>query len=165
MNHQELIERSHKQARDKGFWEKPLTFDMAMALIISEIAEALEAYRKGRVNPDWNDSQAVKDSFEVEIADAIIRVYDWCGGNDFIPEVEDKEMYWLKDDEGYNFMRLFEDCTIYHRQYRESGIINLESLLESFLSYTEFHNIDIEKYIMWKLDYNLNREYLHGKKF
>ena len=73
MNHQALIERSHKQARDKGFWEKPLTEAMSLALINSELYEALEAIRKGRVNPDWSNTEAIKESKECEIADAAIR--------------------------------------------------------------------------------------------
>ena len=163
MNHQALIERSHKQARDKGFWEKPLTFDMAMALIISEIAEALEAYRKGRVNPDWNDAQAVKDSFEVEIADAIIRIYDWAGGNDLELEELPDHRVWF--DEGYNFMMLNTCCTQAWYEYVQDKEGKMEELLGVFLSYAKFKNIDIEKYIMWKLDYNLNRPYKHGKQF
>lgn len=170
MSHQQLIERSHKQARDKGFWNTPLTFDMAMALIISEIAEALEAYRKGRVNPDWNDTQAVKDSFEVEIADAIIRIYDWAGGNDLsFDRLSDFDtiVAWT-NDEGYNLMWLFNcvgetwNSTTDDMQRMSEG---LHYILSDLLSYCKFKNIDIEKYIMWKLDYNLNREYMHGKKF
>ena len=164
MNHQALIERSHKQARDKGFWEKPLTFDMAMALIISEIAEALEAYRKRRVNPDWNDTQAVKDSFETEIADAIIRIYDWCGSKGYDLEPDSSVLEW--GDEGKNFIMLFTSCT--HcavNPAKVSQFVSLECLLEDILSYCKFKNIDIQKYIEWKLDYNLNREYMHGKQF
>ena len=168
MNHQELIQRSHKQAVDKGFWETPLTFDMAMALIISEIAEALEAFRKSRVNPDWNDQDAVKNSFEVEIADAIIRIYDWCGGNKISPDLDVTAHYLYDNNEGRNFMILFESAN-----YTWDILCdNLEKsdycfgyLLNTLLSYCKFKNIDIEKYILWKLDYNLNRPYKHGKQF
>lgn len=163
MNHQQLIERSHKQAVDKGFWVKPLTFDMAMALIISEIAEALEAYRKGRVNPDWNDTQAVKDSFEVEIADAIIRIYDWCGGNNFTLKPVYQNLPF-NENEGYSFMILFKECCMCWED-NSNDIHFFNILLGTLLSYCENKEIDIEKYIMWKLDYNLNREYMHGKKF
>lgn len=160
MNHQLLIERSHKQARDKGFWETPLTFDMVMALIISEVAEALEAYRKGRVNPDWNDQDAVKNAFETEIADAIIRIYDWCGGKDYELEYYPSTVNWSKENEGYNFMFLFKSMSdAVDKEYF------FEVVLNHLLSYSVHHNINIEKYVMWKLDYNLNREYLHGKKF
>ena len=163
MNHQELIERSHKQARDKGFWNTPLTFDMAMALIISEIAEALEAYRKGRINPDWNDQDAVKNSFETEIADAIIRIYDWCGSKGYEVETETYVVPWKKN-EGWNFMHLFTTLTSYWENEGDCEY-SMEQCVNAILSYTQYHKIDIEKYIMWKLDYNLNREYLHGKNF
>ena len=160
MNHQQLIERSHKQACDKGFWETPLTFDMAMALIISEIAEALEAYRKGRVNPDWNDQDAIKNAFETEIADAIIRIYDWCGGKGYELEEETVRIYNWNEDEGYNFMGLFRWSTS-----TTDSEVSIEVLFNLLLSYCKFKNIDIEKYVMWKLDYNLNRPYKHGKQF
>lgn len=165
MNHQALIERSHKQAADKGFWEQPLTFDMAMALIISEIAEALEAYRKGRVNPDWNDTQAVKDSFEVELADAIIRIYDWAGGNNLELEPEDDHTIIWSENEGKNWINLFVSCTHCATSEVANQEVKLECLLEDLLSYCKFKQIDIEKYIMWKLDYNLSRPYKHGKQF
>ena len=167
MNHQALIERSHKQAVDKGFWEQPLTFDMAMALIISEIAEALEAYRKGRVNPDWNDPQAVKDSFEVELADAIIRTYDLAGHHGFVL-VDYKEFVGWTNDDGENLMWLFNcvgEAWVRTRDDLQTMREGLNFILSDLLSYCEFKNIEIEKYVMWKLDYNLNRPYKHGKQF
>lgn len=163
MNHQALIERSHKQAVEKGFWEQPLTFDMVMALIISEIAEALEAYRKGRVNPDWNDTQAVKESFEVELADAIIRIYDWCGGNNLVvkPVVTNLP---FNENEGFSFMILFKEC-IMCWENNSTDIHFFNILLGTLLSYCSHHNIDIERFILWKLDYNLSRPFKHGKQF
>ena len=41
----------------------------------------------------------------------------------------------------------------------------LNGILTMVFKFAEHYNIDIEKYVMWKLDYNLNREYMHGKKF
>jgi NTP pyrophosphatase (non-canonical NTP hydrolase) len=64
-------------------------------LVVSELAEALEADRKNRYsinNPkditalandvDFNDafSKLVKDTFEDEIADAVIRLFDMSAG-------------------------------------------------------------------------------------
>lgn len=166
MNHQALIERSHKQAVDKGFWEQPLTFDMAMALIISELAEALEAFRKGRINPDWSKPEEIKESWECEIADAIIRIYDWCGRHNFELEFIPKTgfQYWNTVDEGSNFMHLFYTFS-HHWSVGENKECTFETLFNWLMDYAKFHKIDIEKYIMWKLDYNLNRPYKHGKKF
>lgn len=163
MNHQALIERSHKQAVDKGFWEQPLTFDMAMALIISEIAEALEAYRKRKVNPDWDKPEEIKESWECEIADAIIRIYDWCGRHGYEIETVDYIVPWEKS-EGWNFMHLFSTLASYWENEGNCEY-GMEKCLNFIVSYSQYHNIDIEKYIMWKLDYNLSRPFKHGKQF
>lgn len=64
-----------------------------LALIHSEISEALEADRKERgANLEAFDSSAdsfsvkfkahIKDSFEDELADAMIRIFDLCGWMD-----------------------------------------------------------------------------------
>ena len=43
-------------------------------LIVSELGEAVEAHRSGRFG------LARKDTFEDELADTVIRVFDLCGG-------------------------------------------------------------------------------------
>lgn len=162
MNTQALIERSHRQAVDKGFWEVPLSFGMAMALISSEVMEALEAYRKGRINPDWNNAQEVKESMEIEMADGEIRIADWSGRHQFEIDIEKVNINWSLD-EGENFMLLLEACvTAWKEGNKESS---MEKLFNTILSFCMYYNIEIEKFIMWKLDYNLNRPYKHGKNF
>ena len=162
MNTKQLIERSHQQSIDKGFWEVPMSFNMAMALISSEIMEALEAYRKNKMNPDWTDTQSVKESFEVELSDGEIRIFDWCGRNEYEIEIEDIDYKW-STDEGENFMLLLEACVLNWRNGNKES--SMENLFNIILSYAKHHNVDIEKYIMWKLDYNLSRPYKHGKQF
>ena len=162
MNTQQLIERSHRQSVDKGFWDVPMSFHMAMALISSEIMEALEAYRKGRINPDWNDTQAVKESFEVELADGEIRIKDWCGRHNYEIEIEDINYTWSMD-EGENFMLLLEACV--HAWRSDNKESSMEDLFNVILSYSNHHKVDIERYIEWKLDYNMSRPYKHGKQF
>ena len=65
-------------------------------LVVSELGEAIEALRKGKRSAplnivNANDLQvfekSVKDTFEDEIADAVIRLLDICGKMD-IPIVE-----------------------------------------------------------------------------
>jgi len=162
MNTQQLIERSHRQSVNKGFWEVPMSFHMAMALISSEIMEALEAYRKDKMNPDWADTQAVKDAFETELADAEVRIADWCGKHGYEIEIEDINYTWSLD-EGQNFMLLLEACVNAWRSGDKES--SMEDLFNIILSYCKHHNIDIEKYIYWKLDYNMSRPYKHGKQF
>ena len=93
MDIKELVEITHGNARNKGFWEDwdsicwedglerndSSTLDIGelfnlatssrLMLIVSEVSEALEALRK-------ND----KENFKEELADVIIRTCDLAGG-------------------------------------------------------------------------------------
>jgi len=173
MNHQALIERSHKQARDKGFYENPQPVSMRLALIMSEVWEAFEAFRKGSLHPDWSKPLEVKESFGVELADIVIRVYDFMGWKKC--EYQDLSPVWsvivnpFGEDDGMNFItlhRVIDRAVKTHVETTDEDFhAPLNGILEFTFKFASHYNIDIEKYIMWKLDYNLNREYMHGKKF
>jgi len=93
----ELAERVYRGNRDKGFWDKSREMGTILALIHSEVSEALECDRKEKYSDvilpdDWDllDSapddifkqyfeERVKDTFEDELADIVIRVLDLCG--------------------------------------------------------------------------------------
>ena len=74
----------HKLAYDAGWWDleklpglKTLDPDVPkrLMLIVSELAEAMEADRKG-----LSDSHLThREGVEVELADAVIRIFDLCG--------------------------------------------------------------------------------------
>ena len=70
----EWIEVCHKGAKDKGFWEKERNVGEMLMLIVSELGEAVEAHRKG------THGMLTKDTFEDELADTAIRLFDLCGG-------------------------------------------------------------------------------------
>lgn len=65
----ELCELCHSIAKSKGFWDKERNMGEALMLIVTEIGEAMEGYRK-------ND----QENFREELADAFIRLLDLCGG-------------------------------------------------------------------------------------
>ena len=65
----ELAQLCHSIAVEKGFWEKERNIGEALMLIVTEIAEAMEAHRK---QDDAN--------FKEELADTFIRLLDLCGG-------------------------------------------------------------------------------------
>jgi NTP pyrophosphatase (non-canonical NTP hydrolase) len=81
----------HENARNKGFFDTPKNIGEMLCLIHSEVSEALEADRKDRYTTasiravnGWHDDKYfcesfvtnVKDNFEDELADVMIRVMD-----------------------------------------------------------------------------------------
>ena len=69
----------YKNAVNHGFWNEEPNDGERMALIHAEISEALEALRDG--NPSSNKIMDYS-SLEEELADAVIRIMDYCFGKD-----------------------------------------------------------------------------------
>lgn len=68
------VEECHRNSREKGFWDKERNVGEALMLIVTELGEACEAHRTN------NMGLFKKDTFEDEIADTFIRLFDLCGG-------------------------------------------------------------------------------------
>ena len=67
-----FIKVSHSIAKEKGWWDEPRHDGELIALMHSELSEALEAMRNhGR-----------KDAIAEELADCCIRIFDYCGDRD-----------------------------------------------------------------------------------
>ena len=81
----------------KGFWDSERNVGEMLMLVVSELGEAIEAHRKGKsakiddykfiATAGFDESDEtiafkdnIKDTFEDEIADAIIRLLDMSGG-------------------------------------------------------------------------------------
>ena len=101
-NLNDLAHEIYLANQQKGFWDKERNVGEVLMLITSELGEAMEAHRKGR-KADWfaYDNQnaafteSIKDSFEDELADAIIRILDFCGGTgiDIQRHIDEKLIY------------------------------------------------------------------------
>jgi len=75
-----LISESHQTAKDKGWWNQELNVGEKLALIHSEISEALEEYRShGEQKQYTRESDGKPEGFIFELADTVIRIADLCG--------------------------------------------------------------------------------------
>jgi NTP pyrophosphatase (non-canonical NTP hydrolase) len=79
----------HEDAKRKGFWDSERETGTLLMLCVSELSEALEADRKNRIANLYKFHAGIahgdlfetyiKDTFEDELADTIIRILDLCG--------------------------------------------------------------------------------------
>lgn len=115
-----LSQQIHENAKEKGWWEGEREFGTLLALIHSEVSEALEEYRDGNTEHVYyqlsQDNGTVRMSIEeyerlqervkgriqakpegigIELADVIIRVLDTCAayGIDIDDAVKRKMAY------------------------------------------------------------------------
>ena len=85
----------HAQAKEKGWWDQPRNKGEMIALMHSELSEALEALRK----PDVPDSHLPHlDPVGVEMADTVIRIFDFCAGFNIDLAKCIKEKYWYNEN-------------------------------------------------------------------
>lgn len=74
------VAECYRQALKAGWWDNELNMDVdvpkRLMLIVSEVAEAMEAHRKGLSD----DHLPNREGVEVELADAVIRIFDLAGG-------------------------------------------------------------------------------------
>ena len=71
-----LIDECHAIAREKGWWDSERNDGELIALMHSELSEALEAMR----------NHLTKDSVAEELADCCITIFDYCGARDIYLE-------------------------------------------------------------------------------
>lgn len=78
----------HENNKAKGFWDQDRNVGEALMLVVSELGEAMDAHQKGRfaavgesiyMEPQVFEAR-IKDTFEDELADTIIRLLDISAG-------------------------------------------------------------------------------------
>lgn len=72
-----LCQDAHQIAVDHGWWDKHRSFGEQIALMHSELSEALEAWRDPNASA-FDVVNGKPEGWVVELADAVIRIMDTC---------------------------------------------------------------------------------------
>lgn len=79
---EELVNSSYQNAKDHGWHDEPRTVGDLICLMHSELSEALEEHRNGKLPTEiyYNQNKPEKpEGIPIELADCIIRIFDFCG--------------------------------------------------------------------------------------
>lgn len=166
----------HDNATAHGWHEEKHSPEHYLGLIMTEVAEAVEAdrkerrskakvcYAKGMLFADWYNGN-VKNSMEEEFADIVIRLLDM--GADLY------EIEWGNYD---NLIRAFggvyfkrdasfvENAWIFVRHQLGAVPYDVLKSIQFIYMWAEHLGIDLDQHIEWKMRYNSLREYKHGGK-
>lgn len=136
----DIVKRAHGNAVNHGFWDPAPEFGTAIALIHSELSEALEEARAGRPNlyfPCNAGGVCVDDRPEEGVT---------CGSRS--RKASDPETY----------------CSA--RSKKPEGVaVELADAVIRIADLCGHMGIDLEAAIAMKMDYNETRPFKHGKKF
>lgn len=178
----ELQKRVWKIAKEHGWHDKPLSFEHHCGLIMTEVAEAVEADRNGRRSDDAGFKKGlthgcilvekckymafyknyIKGSIEEEFADIVIRLVDMA------QEIHGDDMQWCGipiDESMYNDRNSF----IVNAWCLVSEVLGwfpmtISDSVSYMFEWAEHLNIDLWQHIEWKMRYNELRPYKHGGK-
>ena len=170
MNLSDLQKEAHAIAKDHGWWDEERTFGDLIALVHSELSEALEAYRNGpnitQTGPDYHlatvHTGAFVNAVASELADVVIRVVDmaeWChwslssdGGAPRLTSFGD----WIALVH-YHLSQAYGERAKYQEQYLNNVVVVVYRMAAHY-------GIDLDAAIAAKMEYNRTREYRHGGK-
>lgn len=179
MNLNELRDCAYKTACEHGWHEKKLSDETYLMLIITEIAEAVQADRKGRHADrqafEKNISLAsaydffLKGTVEDELADIIICCLSLAGHRHWdlqhvLDNVKDaSDTAEVIGDETFA-ETAFYTCMELFESYDYSTEEAVLSVLVNVVEYCNYKGIDLWWHVEQKMRYNELRPYRHGGK-
>mgnify|MGYP000189433661 CR=1 FL=1 len=195
INLNELRDRAYKTACEHGFHDKDLSNEHCLCLVISELMEAVEADRKGRLGKNckrrfemgYNRYPAlvkeemrfkctfekhIKDSLPDELSDAVIRLLDLAGLRGISLELANGDI----DDCIEDLAEACKDETFTESIYsistlpvRYDGIFDfptaVNDMILSIFGLAKHLDINLLWHIEQKMKYNELREKMHGMKY
>lgn len=175
----ELRDRAYRAACDKGFHDDQKPDEVYKMLIITEIAEAVQADRKG-LHADKNKfdyavgrgaydceeayEMYIKGCLEEELADIIIRMLDYCGLKEigFGDGVEYNDCTFNR----FDFLdKSFPEVMFGFCKRAVASFFDMGFLLRIIFYYCESLDIDILWFVEMKMWYNETRERMHGRRY
>ncbi len=189
MNLADLQKEAHAIAKGHGWWDEEYAFGDLIALVHSELSEALEAYRED-VDTDahwrWHDDNGKEvrrpEGVPFELADVVIRVADmaeWLKVDLAQAREEDEDLGEAKqaylehrlsgnlDSFGEWIAAIHEDVVDagYHQRNRGDNLdAHLVSVIWMVQEMAAHYGIDLDAAIEAKMEYNRTRPYRHGGK-
>lgn len=191
LNLNELAREAHQIAVEHGWWEKEPTFGELVALMHSELSEALEEYRAGnRIRPgqptpmvyysgggyvatDTTKCCKKPEGIAVELADCIIRILDWAGHENVNMDRIFFEVMEAHKDQPEEEQRFGEFISALHNLLsmaycdaddRNDRDIYMGLVIYYILENMERAGVEMDAIIREKMEYNRTRPYRHGGK-
>lgn len=184
----ELRDRAYKTACEHGFHEEELSDKHFLMLVITELSEAVEADRKGRLgdieyykflsnksivrtcNPEYFNKLAfifsIKDSVGDELADAAIRLLDLAGSRNVdVQRIQTMEKEYVSLFNMIPFPECIYDIVLNIVKYERSIPSCINISLASIFALAECGDIDLIWHINEKMKYNELRPNKHGKLY
>lgn len=171
-----LSKEVHQNAVEHGWWEEERSFGEVIALIHSELSEALEEYRNGHAVTEIYYNGDKPEGVPVELVDVAIRLLDVVGKNGW----ELKEPKYLiskierceKELKEKPFPELIAELhTTLSEMYIDLMSNQWECVKEEISDMAVYlacwfrvFDIDFEPTILLKHEYNKTRPYKHGGK-
>ena len=193
-NLNELAHKIHESNKLRGFDVAQDNIGQSLMLIVGEISEAMDAHQCGRfADMKEYDSEIaylaenfpranieggfrlspfekyIKNTFEEELADIVMRTLDFCAAFDVDIEHAYKRTCVCHYD---NIGEMLLYCTETITAYKKTTLV-CETLKRVHLArpikiaekIAFHHDINLEKHIALKMRYNETRPYKHGKRY